>query len=210
MASYKILTGFLATLFSFSSLAATDNAMSEKGNIDRGRIIASGTCAACHGANGIALIPSYPNLAGQHAKYTVKQLEEFKSGLRANAIMGPMASPLSAQDMADVGAFYETQAAAAGEPSDAALFTQGKRLFLAGDKLNNIPACSGCHSPNGKGIYPNYPRIAGQSGDYVRSQLNLFKGGIRANDTNKMMRTVAEKLSENDIEALAAYIATLN
>jgi cbb3-type cytochrome c oxidase subunit III len=197
----------------FSSLAhqlaySEDNLNAAKNSsVEKGAVIAAGTCAACHGTDGIALVPSYPNLAGQHKGYIEKQLNHFKSGTRVNAIMNAMAAPLSAEDISNVSEFYEAQSSAPGNPINENLFNSGRKLFAVGDRDRGIPACSGCHSPNGKGIYPNYPSIAGQSATYSSSQLMLFKRGERI---NTMMQTVAKRLTDADMEALAAYTSSLN
>ncbi len=187
---------------------AGDTPVAHTPDISNGKTIAAGTCSACHGADGNSMIPMYPSLAGQHAAYLTKQLSEFKSGARANAVMGPMATMLSDTDMADVSAFYASQKATLKNPSAGDIKT-GKLLYFVGDSERGIPACAGCHSNNGKGIIGKYPSIAGQSGDYVISQLKLFKTGQRENDANKMMRTVAKRLSEDDMKALADFTSNL-
>jgi len=207
-----IFTKHFAILMSLmlisTTLSAEDTSVAHTPDLDNGKTIAAGTCSACHGADGNSMIPMYPSLAEQHAAYLTKQLSEFKSGVRANAVMGPMATMLSDTDMADVSAFYASQKATL-KKTNAGDINAGKLLYYVGDGERGIPACAGCHSNNGKGIVGKYPSIAGQSGDYVISQLKLFKTGQRENDANKMMRTVAKRLSEDDMKALADFTSNL-
>jgi len=207
-----IFTKHFAILISLmlisTTLSAEDTSVAHTPDLDNGKTIAAGTCSACHGADGNSMIPMYPSLAEQHAAYLTKQLSEFKSGVRANAVMGPMATMLSDTDMADVSAFYASQKATL-KKTNAGDINAGKLLYYVGDGERGIPACAGCHSNNGKGIVGKYPSIAGQSGDYVISQLKLFKTGQRENDANKMMRTVAKRLSEDDMKALADFTSNL-
>jgi len=207
-----IFTKHFAILISLmlisTTLSAEDTSVAHTPDLDNGKTIAAGTCSACHGADGNSMIPMYPSLAEQHAAYLTKQLSEFKSGVRANAVMGPMATMLSDTDMADVSAFYASQKATL-KKTNAGDINAGKLLYYVGDGERGIPACAGCHSNNGKGIVGKYPSVAGQSGDYVISQLKLFKTGQRENDANKMMRTVAKRLSEDDMKALADFTSNL-
>jgi cytochrome c553 len=170
---------------------------------------AAGVCAACHGIDGNSLIPMNPVLAGQHPEYLYKQLLNFKSGERANAIMAAQVANLSEPDMRNLAAFFANQKPRVGTASNADLVNAGRKLYRGGNAENGVAACAGCHSPNGAGIPIQYPRLKGQHKDYTLAQLKAFRAGERANDPNAMMRGVAARLSDKEIDALAEYIAGL-
>ena len=164
-------------------------------------------CMACHTADGSRGAPANPILQGQHADYLVKQLTEFKSGKRKNAVMQGMVATLSDEDMKHVAAFYASKSAKPGFAKDKALVTLGERLYRGGSVGAKVPACSGCHSPTGGGIPAQYPRLAGQHADYTEAQLTAFRGGARGN--SPQMTSIAAKMSEREIKAVADYIAGL-
>jgi cytochrome c553 len=169
----------------------------------------SATCMACHGVDGNSVNPEWPNLAGQHSAYIVEQLTAFKAGGRKNDLMSPMAMILSDEDMADLAAYYSSQAIKGGEtaPSKLAL---GQRLYRGGNAKTGAMACSGCHGPAGRGNpLAGYASIQGQHAVYVAAQLRAFKAGTRATDPNQMMRNVAALLSDEEIDALASYVQGL-
>jgi cytochrome c553 len=147
-------------------------------------------------------------LQGQHPEYLAKQLTEYKSGLRANAIMSGMAATLSEQDMKNVAAFYASKQAKPGFAKDAELAKLGEKIYRGGIADRQIPACAACHGPNGAGIPAQYPRMAGQHADYTAAQLTAFRGGVRKN--NAQMTGVAAKLNDREIQGLAEYIAGLH
>lgn len=170
----------------------------------------SATCTACHGADGNSSNPEWPSLAGQHADYIAKQLQDFKSGARANAVMSGMAAPLSDEDMQDLAAYYAEQTLKPAGVADPELVELGESLYRGGDPDRDIPACTGCHTPVGGGNpAAGYPLLRGQHAQYAASQLYLFRSGERANDENAMMRQVANKMSDPQIEALASYLQGL-
>jgi cytochrome c553 len=138
-----------------------------------------------------------------------KQLSDFKAGRRKNAIMAGIVAGLSDEDMRNVAAHYATQKPRPDAAKDRTLAAAGQKLYRGGDSDTGVPACSGCHSPNGAGIPAQYPRLAGQHGDYTTVQLQSFRSGDRGNDPNGMMRTIAARLSDKEIAALADYIAGL-
>ncbi len=184
------------------------------GDVEKGKEIAAGVCAGCHNADGNSTIPLYPILAGQYPGYIAKQLHDFKAtegevAKRDNQIMAPMAANLSEEDITSLAAFYSQQKPQSGTVSDESLVEAGKRLYQGGNLENSIPACSSCHSPNGQGIPPHYPRIDGQHPAYTLSQLQAFRQGTRRNDTNGTMRTVVSRMSEQEMKAVSEYIATL-
>lgn len=164
-------------------------------------------CTACHTADGSRGAPANPILQGQHADYLVKQLTEFKSGKRKNAVMQGMAATLSDEDMKHVAAFYASKTPKPGFAKDKTLVTLGERLYRGGNLSSKVPACSGCHSPTGGGIPSQYPRLSGQHADYTEAQLTAFRGGVRAN--SPQMTAIAAKMSEREIKAVADYIAGL-
>jgi cytochrome c553 len=184
-----------------------------QGNIEAGKA-KSAMCAACHGVDGNSLVPMYPSLAGQSASYLAKQLAEFKEGMtsggkkgRVNAIMGGMSMALSNEDMLDLGAYYSAQTlnSAGGETSEV-----GKALYFGGDAERGITACIACHGADGKGMsQAGFPALAGQHAMYLKSQLENFRSGARHNDRNGMMRNVAVKLEDGDINALVQYMSTI-
>jgi cytochrome c553 len=164
-------------------------------------------CAACHTADGSRGSPANPILAGQHPEYLVKQLQEFKSGKRANAIMKGFASTLSDDDMKNVAAFYASKSAKPGFSKDKELVKLGEKIYRGGIADKAVPACAGCHSPNGAGIPAQYPRMGGQHADYTEAQLVAFRSGARGNSAQ--MVTIAAKMSDREIKAVADYIAGL-
>ncbi len=173
----------------------------------KGEAISTSVCAACHTNDGSRGIAANPILQGQHPEYLVKQLTEFKAGLRENAIMRGMASALSEADMKNVAAFYAGKQAKPGFAKNRDLATLGEKIYRGGIAERSIPACSGCHGPGGAGIPSQYPRLAGQHSDYVEAQLTAFRSGLRHN--NPAMTGVAAKLNDREIKALSDYVAGL-
>ena len=164
-------------------------------------------CAACHGPDGNSMVPANPKLAQQHPEYIHKQLQEFKSGKRANPIMMGMVAALSDEDMKNIAVWLSTQKAAPGNSSDKNLVALGERIYRGGIADRQIAACAGCHSPNGAGIPAQYPRLSGQHADYTAAQLTAFRDGVRLNSLQ--MTQVASKLNDREIKAVADYIAGL-
>lgn len=177
----------------------------------------SATCAACHGSDGNSLIEINPKIAGQHAKYLVKQLQDFKTASqtggkegRNNAVMNGMAVVLSDQDMADLAAYFSSQEAKPGStPED--VIEAGQALYRGGDSERKITSCISCHGPTGDGTgLANFPDISGQHPAYIKSQLEAFRSGQRANDLNGMMRDIAKRLTDEDIDTLSKYLGGLH
>ena len=177
--------------------------------------IAKNVCAACHGADGNSTIPANPNLAGQHASYLLKQLNNFKASadgkpaLRQNAVMNGMAAPLSEAEVKALAQYFSKQTLKPDVAKDDKLVTQGRKLWRAGDLKKGIPACAGCHGVAGAGLPAQYPTLAGQHTDYVIAQLKQFREGTRANDPEGVMRTIAAKMSDPQMAAVAEYAAGL-
>lgn len=167
----------------------------------------SAVCAACHGADGNSSNPVWPSLAGQHASYLYKQLMDFKEGRRVNASMTGMVALLNEQDMKNLAAYYESQTP---KPVafDADLIAEGESIYRGGITETHVPACMGCHAPSGKGNGPaGWPSLLGQHPAYIADQLRLFKEGARENDVGKMMRNVVVRMSDEEMKAVANYVA---
>jgi cytochrome c553 len=205
MKARSLLLGALA-VFAHAALAATAAAPAAKPDLAKGQATAQ-VCAACHTADGSRGSPANPILAGQHPEYVVKQLQEFKSGKRNNAIMKGFASTLSDDDMRNVAAFYASKSAKPGFAKDKTLVTLGEKIFRGGIADKAVPACAACHGPNGAGLPAQYPRMGGQHADYTEAQMVAFRAGVRANSAQ--MTTIAAKLSDREIKAVSDYIAGL-
>lgn len=168
---------------------------------------ASASCQACHLADGNRGAPANPILAGQHPEYIVKQLHEFKSGKRKNAIMQGMAAALSDEDMKHIAAFYASKTAKPGFARNKETVALGEQIYRGGIASKQVPACAGCHGPSGAGIPAQYPRLGGQHAEYTEAQMNAFRSGLRANSAQMM--TIAGKLNDREIKAVSDYIAGL-
>ena len=164
-------------------------------------------CSSCHGVDGNSGTPAYPKLAQQHPEYLVKQLQEYKSGKRANAIMVGFATALSEEDMKNIAFWVTSNKAKPGSATDKDMAALGERFYRGGIQERQSAACAGCHSPNGAGIPAQYPRLSGQHAEYTAAQLTYFRDGIRKNSLQ--MNQVAAKLNDREIKALADYIAGL-
>lgn len=173
----------------------------------KGAAISTAVCAACHSNDGSRGAPANPILQGQHPEYLVKQLAEYKSGKRENAVMKAMASTLSPADMKNVAAFYASKQPKAGAAKNKELAQLGEKIWRGGIADRSIPACAGCHGPNGFGIPSQFPRLSGQHADYVEAQLVAFRAGTRRN--NNVMIGVSAKLNDREIKALSDYAAGL-
>ena len=182
-------------------------AKAAKPDLAKGEASFAGACAACHGADGNSGTPVNPILAQQHPQYLVKQLQEFKSGKRANAVMSGMAATLSDEDMKNVAYWLHSKTAKPGFAKDKELVALGERIYRGGIADRQVADCAGCHSPNGAGIPAQYPRLGGQHADYLSAQLTGFRDGLRKN--NLQMSQVAAKLNDREIKAVSDYIAGL-
>jgi len=169
------------------------------------------TCAACHGVDGNSVTPEWPNLAGQHPSYTVRQLNAYKAGNRSDAGMQGFAATLSDQDMLDIAAYFGAQTVAP-RGADPELVSLGERIYRGGVPERGVAACIACHGPNGLGNpLAAYPRISGQHSTYVFNTLRAYAAGERRSDTayNQMMRNISELLFESEMRALASYVQGL-
>ncbi|WP_313738879.1 c-type cytochrome [Pseudomonas sp.] len=168
-------------------------------------------CGACHNPDGNSLAPNFPKLAGQGQRYLEKQLHDIKSGKRPVLEMTGMLEGFDDQDLADIAAYFASQKGTVGA-ADPKLVERGRALFNGGDLDKGMPACTGCHSPDGAGLaLAGFPHLSGQHAQYVSKQLTDFREGNRTNDGDAMtMRTIASKLSNKDIEAISSYIQGLH
>ena len=167
-------------------------------------------CASCHGPSGQSQMPETPKLAGQNANYLIKQLNDFKSGARSDITMTAMVAGLSAQDILDIAAYYAAQTVNV-EGADPASVEIAEVLYRAGNQEIAVAACTACHSPTGNGNAPaGFPVLSGQHPQYTLKQLKAFRAGERSNDSNAMMRTVVERLTDKELEALASYVSGLH
>ena len=180
----------------------------------KGQEIVSKVCVACHGADGNSPSPVNPKLAGQIPEYLEKQLLNFKPGAngkaeRANPVMAGFSATLSADDVRNVSAYFAGQKAKPGVAKNKDTILLGQKIWRGGDVAKGIPACASCHGASGGGVPVQYPRLAGQHAEYTEAQLRAFRAGERANDAAKMMRTIAGKMSDAEIKAVADYAAGL-
>lgn len=164
-------------------------------------------CSACHGLDGNSVITANPKLAAQHPEYLVKQLTEFKSGKRANAVMSGMAAGLSEDDMKGLAAYFSGQTLKLGAAKTNGKGSLGEKIYRGGIAATNVPACAACHGPTGGGLPKQFPRLGGQHADYTVAQLRTFRTGERANAP--MMMTIATKLTDAEMVAVADYIQGL-
>jgi len=205
---------FLATVACAAFVPALFAQSVIKGDVAKGQEIVGKVCAACHGPDGNSPLPVNPNLAGQHAEYSYKQLSNFKSkngkpAERNNPIMAGNVAGLSDDDMKNVATFYAGQTPRPRAARDPELVKQGQLIYRGGIAAKGVASCASCHSPNGAGLPAQFPRVAGQHAEYTAAQLKAFRAGERKNDPNSMMRMVAGKLSDSEIAAVSEYIAGL-
>lgn len=170
--------------------------------------VAATVCSPCHAEDGNSVIPNFPKLAGQPAPYLAKQLNDFLAGKRKSDAMAPVLANVKAGDVAALAAHFSAQKAAPGKVEDAALAAAGEKLYKKGNEATGVPGCTGCHLANGMGDAEN-ARVAGQHQAYAIAELTSFKSGARANDKRRVMRVLAERMTEAEIKAVAEYMAGL-
>ena len=185
-----------------------------KADSAKGQSIANKVCAACHGSDGNSPTPANPKLAGQIPEYLQKQLGNFRSvsgkkAERENPIMGGMAAGLSAENMRDVAAYFAAQSPKPGAAKHPETLALGRKIWRGGDLAKSVPACAACHGAAGAGLPAQYPRLAGQYPEYIEAQLKAFRAGERRNDANRMMQSIASRMSDPEIRAVADYISGL-
>jgi cytochrome c553 len=193
--------------------AATSGAFASSASMGAGNAEAGAAkavvCQACHGANGVSQNPEWPSLAGIGADYIAEQLSLFKDGKRANPVMMPMAMGLSAEDMADIGAYFNKFPNPNGEagPSNA---KAGEKLYRGGDAARGIPACAACHGATGRGAdAAKFPSLHGQQSVYASKQLHDYASGARTTGPGNVMQTIAKRLSDDDMRNVTAYVQGL-
>jgi len=198
------------TLFLLAAASASADGL-VAGSADEGKNKAV-TCGACHGGDGNSVNPEWPSLAGQHSPYIVDQLQAFKDGSRSNPLMDGMAKALSDTDMANLAVYYSQQPAAPRAVNDASLVDKGQALYRGGDKQRGIPACMACHGPTGAGNpAASYPKLSGQYAVYTENQLRAYASGARTSDgPSKVMRDIAEALTDEQIKAISSYVQGLH
>jgi cytochrome c553 len=213
------LASLLAASF-FPAFAQTPS----KADPAKGKVHAEAICVACHGVDGNSPASAFPHIAGQSQDYLQTQITTFKTGLRTDPSMDAMVAAVPDEDVAHVAAWYALQKlntpAAPAEETAADLLARGKQLWRAGDAAKGVPACAACHGVSGHGLPAQYPRLAGQFPEYTKKQLESFRLDIapppdsdapkpRTNDPEAMMRTIAGKLSDKDIQSVSQYAAGL-
>ena len=199
------------TLLALSSACTAFAAPPVTGDAKKGAGIAKQVCFACHGADGNGITPpnpEYPKLAGKQPEYLLKQLKDFKAGKRKNDIMSGMVASLSPDDMANLALHFASQKPAPGVVSNPELLDFGKKFYADGNPDQGVPACAGCHQPDGSGTSV-YPHIAGQYSSYVYLQLKRFSSGERDNDRGLVMQSLALRMSEQEMKAVSEYATSL-
>lgn len=170
------------------------------------REIVAGQCVACHGMDGNQPVPSFPKIAGIQEEYLAKQLIEIATGVRESPAMMPIVSGYSKAELASLAAYFASQRRSPGTVTNPALAEVGRDIFHEGVKDSGVPACAGCHRSDGAGTERS-PMIAAQDATYTLTQLQNFQKGVRNNDRGRLMRTIAARLTEQEMRAVAEYIA---
>ena len=199
----KLLVSLVLSL----GVAGSAHALQGDATAGQGKVA---VCSACHGADGNSMMANWPKLAGQGERYLIKQITDIKNGARTVPEMTGLLDALSEQDIADIAAYFSSQKIAGGA-ADPEVAERGEAIFRGGNLETGLPACTGCHAPNGEGNAPaGYPHLAGQHAAYIAKQLTAFREGERTNDGDAMiMRTIAERLSNKDIKAVSEFIQGL-
>jgi len=206
---------FLTSLLILSvttSVSANEPMAASGGDIEAGKA-KSAVCAGCHGADGNSLSSQFPRLAGQHASYLLKQIKDFRAGTdRTSPVMQPFAAGQTIEDIKDIIAYFSAQKKTPQDAKgDADTLTLGQKIYRGGNPETKVPACTACHGPAGAGnSLAKFPAIAGQHADYVKTQLQAFHSGTRKNDPKSMMRVVASRMTDREIDAVSQYIAGLH
>ncbi|NOG32577.1 c-type cytochrome [Halomonas sp. CH40] len=207
----KLLAGLAITMGAVGTVQAQSQDLQVNADPNAGREMAA-SCAACHGQQGISMVGAFPNQAGQQMSYLAKQIMDIRDGRREVAQMAGQVDDFSDQDAWDVAAYFANMDPNVGQAvDDAELLERGENLYRAGDIGKGIPACTACHSPTGQGLGTAvYPALSGQHAEYTVSTLQDFAAGIRHNDPNAIMRDIASKMSDRDMEAVANYVLGLH
>lgn len=205
---------FLLALLFAAQASHAETAQKPAPDLAKAKQTAEQVCGACHGPDGNSAINANPKLASQHASYIEKQLHNFKPANgkpaeRNNAVMAGMVAALTPEDMKALALYFSQQKLKPDAAKNKATVEFGQKLWRAGDSSKGIPACAGCHGPAGAGVPAQYPRLGGQFAEYTEAQLKAFRDGTRANDANSMMRTIALRMTDPEIKAVADYAAGL-
>lgn len=206
VSSLKFLATIAVVMLSSSAWAA------EQGSAVRGAVIVKNVCGACHGVDGNSTTDGIPKLAGQYPEYIVKQLHAFRAENRQkphryNATMSPVAQKLSDQNIADAATYFSQQTLAPGKARQRQNLALGEEIYTEGNAQTGLPACVTCHRPDGSGIQPEFPRLAGQRPEYIQQQLQSWpqtRGG-----KGKLMTLIVSFLQPKEIPAVADYVAQL-
>lgn len=198
----SLLAAMMALMFAGPALAVEPEVINE----EVAKAIANSICAACHGEDGNSTAPMYPRLAGLAREYLAKQLTEFMSGKRKNDMMATAIASLRPEDVTSLSHYYSDLRFKPDILQDGKLNEEGELLFFLGNETTGVPACTGCHGLNGEGI-ATVPRLTGQNSEYLLSQLKNFNIGIRANDPNRFMQEIAQRMTEQEMKAVAQYIS---
>lgn len=190
-----------------ANLAWSVDKLVNTANLARAEEIVQGQCFVCHGLQGESSSPIYPRLAGQHAEYIRKQLENYKSGARKSDTMQAQVTELTSEDILALGAFFQAKTSPPSDPTDQDLAGMGRYLYQKGKSYSGVPACASCHGATGLGT-AQLPRLAGQRANYTETQLKNFNKRLRTND-NEVMHSIASKLTELEMHAVAEYISSL-
>ena len=195
----------LVVLLAPVQLQASD---SVTGNIENGQAIAAEKCDRCHGSGGVSDDPDTPHLAAQSAAYALKQMKDYKSGLREDKNMYKRVRKLDEQQMADIALWYESRSLPEIKPL-ARQELKVPQLVDEGDPARAVPPCAICHGEDGRTTAGRIPVLAGQHVDYLISTMEYFRDGSRSNDPSGAVQVIIRKLSDAEIEALARYYAAL-
>lgn len=199
----------LSLLLPCAAVAGAQETPLIDGNAAEGKALYEAQCQSCHGPGGGSVVPTQPILAGQFAEYTAAQIAAFRDGTRPNAVMAALVAEITDAQIADVAAFLAAQTPVIAGAADITLARSGEKLYRGGDVDAGIPACAACHGPAGAGILPHYPRLSGQYAEYTASSLREYASGVRPGGEGGAMNDIAARLSEEQIEALSAYISGL-
>jgi cytochrome c553 len=199
----KYLTAMtcMAVSITFASIVQADDAATKAINI------ANEVCAGCHGVDGNSLVPTFPKLAGQQKVYLLRELTDYKTGKRVSEIMAPFMESLTLEDLPHIAAYYAKQKPTPGIVSNPSLLGVGKTLYLQGNSKTDVPSCDSCHEEDGSGA-GKFPRVAGQHSEYALDQFRLYATGKRTNGA-RVMKAIAERMSEAETRAVAEYMASM-
>ncbi len=201
----------ILAILALSSTCTAFAAPPVKGDAKKGEAIATQICVACHGADGNGITPpnpDFPKLAGKQPEYLLKQLKDFKAGKRKNDIMAGMVASLSPDDMSNLALHFAAQKNKPGVVNNPELLDFGKKFYTDGNPDQGVPACAGCHSPDGSGTSA-YPHLAGQYAGYVYQQLKRFASGERDNDRGLVMQSLSMRMTEQEMKAVSEYVTSL-